>query len=80
MYQRVDDNDRMTDNEASERYPDSYILIHRGSRNSETGTVIYVGDDMGELTSLAYTLDESYYGIVEGLNYRRSLGRVVVGG
>ena len=80
MYQRVDDERRMTDNEACEHYPNSYILIRRDSMYGEIGSVLYVGDNMGELISLSMTLNESICGIVEGLNHRRSLGGVVVGG
>jgi len=80
MYHRVDDEQRLTDIEASEHYPDSYIIVRRDSMHSEAGTVLYVGDNMGELISLSMTLNEPFCGIIEGLNYRRSLGGVVVGG
>ena len=80
MYQRVTDNQRMTDNEAAVHYPDSYIIVRRDSMNSEMGTILYVGDDMGELISVIITQNEQLCGIVEGLNHRRSLGGVVVGG
>ena len=80
MYQRVDDEQRMTDIEASECYPDSYILIRRDSMYGEIGIILYIGDNMGELLSLSMTLDEPICGIVEGLNHQRSLGGIVVGG
>ena len=80
MYQRVDNSQRMTDIEASEYYPDNYIIVCRDSMHSEAGTVIYVGDNMGELISLSMKLDEFHCGILEGLNLRRSLGGVVAGG
>ncbi|MCL1810376.1 MAG: hypothetical protein FWG42_11530 [Clostridiales bacterium] len=80
MYQRIDVEQRMTDNEACEQYPDSYILIRRDSMYGEMGTVLYIGDNMGELISLSMTLNEPICGIVEGLNHHRSLGGVVVGG
>ena len=80
MYQRVNAEQRMTDNEASEHYPDNYILIRRDSMYGEIGTVLYVGDNMGELISLSMTLNEPICGIVDGFNLRRSLGGVVVGG
>ena len=80
MYQRVDDNQRMTDIEATVRYPDSYIIIRRDSMNSETVTVLFVGDSMGELISLIIERNEPFCGIAEGLNLQRSLGGVVVGG
>ena len=80
MYQRVDEEQRMTDNEACEHYPDSYILIRRDSMYGETETVLYIGDTMDELLSLSMTLEDPVCGIVEGLNHQRSLGGVVVGG
>ena len=80
MYQRVENNQRMTDNDACIRYEDSYIVIGRDSMDSEIGAVLYIGDDMGELISLMMEIDEPYCGIVEGLSLRRSLGGVVVGG
>ena len=80
MYQRIEDNRRVTDNDASVHYTDSYILVSRDNMYSEMGTVLYVGDNMGELLSLRLSLNEPYCGIVEGLNLQRSLGGVVVGG
>ena len=80
MYLRIDDEHRMTDNEISEHYPDKFIIVRRDSMNSEVGTVLYIGDNMGELISLSMTLSAPYCGIVEGLNFRRSLGGVVIGG
>ena len=80
MYQRVDESQNMTDNEACVQYPDSYILVHRDSMYDEMGTVLYVGDDMGELLTLRLSINEPFCGIVEGLNLQRSLGGVVVGG
>ena len=46
MYQTTEDSQRMTDNEASERYPDKYILIRWDNTDSETGTVLCVGDNI----------------------------------
>ena len=80
MYQRVDESQSMTDNEACVQYPDSYIAVRWDSMDSEMGTILFVGDDMGELLSLMDELNDAFYGIVEGLNLRRSLGGVVVGG
>ena len=80
MYQKVGNNQRMTDIEASVHYPDSYILVRWESMDSETGTVLYVGDGIGELMSLVTDQNDQFYGVVEGLNLQRSLGGVVVGG
>ena len=80
MYQRIDNNQCMTDIDASVHYTDSYVLVSRENMYSEMGTVLYIGDNMGELLSLRLSLDEPFCGIVEGLNLQRSLGGVVVGG
>ena len=44
MYQRVEDNQRMTMHEASERYPDNYILMQMDDRElyNPTGIVSYM--------------------------------------
>ena len=80
MYQKVEDNQLMTDIEASTHYPDNYIIVRRDSMNSPKGMVLYVGDNMPELISLVMPQNEPFCGIIEGLNHRRSLGGVVVGG
>ena len=80
MYEFVD-NLRMTDMQASERYPNNYIAMRKDSRTSDMGTVLYVGDNQSELFQLVLSLeDQSFCGVIEGLNLRRSLGGVVVGG
>ena len=80
MYQRAKDNQRMTGNEASERYPDSYIIMCMDSMFSEMGTVLYIGDDENEIISLVMQIDEPFCGVIDGLNFGRNLGRVVIGG
>ena len=81
MYERVDDNVRITSNEASLLYPNSYFAMRKESRTSDTGTVLFVGDDKSELIRLILNLDNpNFCGIHEGSNLRRSLGGVVVGG
>ena len=79
MYESVN-NLRMTSNEAAERFPDGYIAMRNDSMFGEMGTVLYVGDNGGELLQLILNLDDSTYcGILEGANLRRSLGGVVTG-
>jgi hypothetical protein len=79
MYEAVD-NLRMTSHEATERYPDGYIAMRHDSMFSETGTVLYVGDNGGELMGLVLGLDDpTYCGILEGANLQRSLGGIVTG-
>jgi hypothetical protein len=83
VYKKIEPALRMTVNEASERYPDSYILFRRDSMNpsNDMGTVLYVGDDGDELFSFARKLDDpTNCGVVEGLNLLCNLGGVVVGG
>ena len=82
MYKKIEPALRMTANEASERYPDSFIIVQMDSRNlsNDMGSILYVGDDGDELFSLVMKLDDpSLYRVVEGLNHRCSLGGIVVG-
>ena len=82
MYKIIEPALRMTSNEASERYPDSYILMRMDSMSpsNDMGTVLYVGDDGDELFSLAVKFDDpTNCGVSEGLNLQRSLGGVVIG-
>ena len=82
MYRKIELAIRMTANEASDRYPDSYIVMQMDSMNlsDEVGTVLYIGDDRSELYDVIISLNQPYCGIVEGLNHQRSLGGIVVGG
>ena len=80
MCQKVENNPRMTDVEASERFPDSYIIMNMDSITSSIGTVLYIGDNEDEIISLVMTLDEPFCGVLIGLNHQHSLGGVVVGG
>ena len=82
MYKKVEPTLRMTSNEASERYPDSYILIRWDSMNpsDDMGTILYISDNGNELFSLVNELDDpTNCGVSEGINLQRSLGGVVVG-
>ena len=73
-------NLRRSDNEASERYPDSYIAMRKDSRTSQMGTVLFVGDNQSELMKLILNLDDSTFcGINIGLNLQCTLGGVVTG-
>ena len=83
MYKKIENSPRMTDNEACEAYPDSYILIQRDSQTtlSQSGIVLYVGDDDDELFSLQVRLPVQFGIVIEGRNIGRrlSLGGLVVG-
>ena len=80
MYERIENNTRMTSIEASERYPNSYIAMRKDSRTSQMGTVLFVGDNQSELLKLILNLDDSTFcGISTGLNLQCTLGGVVTG-
>ena len=81
MYKKIENSARMTDNEACQAYPDKYILMQRDSQNTfeQSGIVLYVGDDFSELFALQVDLPVLSGVVIEGLNFRRSLGGVVVG-
>jgi len=74
-------NIRMSDMEAAEKYPDSYILMQFDDMASNMGTVLAVCDtDREAWEKLALFDDLDILGVVEGMNHRRSLGGIVVGG
>ena len=82
MYQQIEPALRMTSNEASERYPDRFVIMRMDSMNpsNSMGTVLYVGDDSDELYSLIINFDDfSNCGVIEGTYHRCSLGGIVVG-
>jgi hypothetical protein len=79
MYKEIKENQRMTDNEASSLYRDSYIIIRMDSIESDMGTVLFVGDNENELHDVFRGMtDRAYCGIIEGANLLRSMGGVVV--
>ena len=82
MYKRIEPALRMTVNEASERYPDSFIVMQMDSMDltDDVGSVLCVGDNERELYSLIVSLNQPFCGVHEGINLQRSLGGVVVGG
>ena len=82
MYRKLEPALRMTGNEASERYPDSFLVMQMDSMDlsEDVGTVLYVGDNRRELYALITSINKPFCGVVEGLNHQRSLGGVVVGG
>jgi len=82
MYNLIEGNQRMSMHEASERYPDSYILMQRDNSDifDPVGILLYVGDNFDELFDLQVDLPVPFGLVVEGLNHQRSLGGIVVGG
>jgi len=76
MYKKIEGHQHMTTNEASELYPDSYIIMRMDSMDvsNHLGTVLYIGDDSDELFSVLMGLeDSSLCGVIEGLEHRHSL-------
>jgi len=84
MYRLIEENPRMTRNQASEEYPDSYILMQRDNRDTfdPIGVVLYVGDDYDELFSLQVDLPVRLGVVIEGINIssKMTLGDLVVNG
>ena len=82
MYRKLEPAPRMTTHEASERYPDSHILMQMDNirdLSNEMGVALYVGDDGDELFSLQVHLPVPSGLVVEGLHHLHSLGGIVVG-
>ncbi|MDR2166325.1 MAG: hypothetical protein LBE35_00565 [Clostridiales bacterium] len=81
MYRKIDPPIRMNIHEASEHYPDEYILMQRDNRDLflPEGLVLYVGDDVAELYRIQFGNDIPLGIVTEGRNLRRSLGGIVVG-
>lgn len=83
MYRKIENSPHMTDNEACQKYPDSYILMQMNSTDlyEAAGTVLYVGDDFSELFALQIDLPVEDGVVIEGINISRrlSLGGLVVG-
>jgi hypothetical protein len=83
MYKKIEEPPRMTDNEASETYPDYYILMQRDGKKAfeQSGTVLFIGDNDDELFSLQVNIPVLHGVIIEGINITRRLclGGLVVG-
>ena len=84
MYKAVKERLKMTENQASEHYPNSYILMQRDNRDTfdPVGIVLYVGDDFDELFSLQVDLPVNLGIVIEGVNIssRLTLGDLVING
>jgi len=81
MYRKIEPALRMTKNEASERYPDEFIIMQMDNADlsDDVGSVLYVGDNQRELFALVVNIGSPLTGVVMGLNYYRNcLGGVVV--
>ena len=54
MYRKIEENLHMTMHDASERYPDSYLLMQMDDRSmfNPSGIVLFVGDNGDELFSI----------------------------
>ena len=83
MYKKIEGSPHMTMHEASECYPDNYILMQMDESNmlNPAGIVLYIGDDGDELFSLQVNQPVAQGIVFEGTNLqiRHSLGGIVVG-
>jgi hypothetical protein len=81
MYKKIENSTRMTRNETSETYPDSYILFQKDTKEmfDPTGTILYAGDNFDELFALQVKLPGSMNVVIEGANIssRLTLGDLV---
>ena len=81
MYKKIEGSPRMTMHEASEHYPDNYILLQMEDdfMLSPVGIVLYIGDNHSELFALQVDLPVPRGTVFEGLNLQRrySLGGIV---
>jgi hypothetical protein len=67
--------------DAESIYPDSYILMRTDTLESDTGRVLFIGDERDELYKAMDTLlDDTNCVILEGLKRQLYLGGVVVCG
>ena len=82
MHKKIEPALHMTRNEASERYPDSFIIMQMNSMDlsDDVGAVLYVGEDQNEMFALVAKLGLPFSGIVQGINHLCNLGGVVVSG
>ena len=82
MYKKIEGSPSLIDNEICVKYPDNFILIRRDTKGLNIiGKVLFIGDDYDELSDMIPMLDEpSRCIVIEGINYRRSLGGLVVNG
>ena len=78
MYKEI--NQRMTSVDASEKFPDSYIIMRMDGFESDIGTVLFTGKNKNELRAILRGLENQMFcGIIEGVNFGRNcIGGVVV--
>ena len=84
MYKKAEGSPRMTRNQASERYPDSYALMQMDEEYmlNPVGRILYVGDDGDELFSVQVNQPVQNGIVIEGIDLQRrySLGGVIAVG
>lgn len=79
MYQGFETTVRMTDIEASETYPNNYIIMRMDDYVSDMGTVIGIGDTEEETYEALRNLENpAFCGVMEGVRLQCTLGGVVV--
>jgi hypothetical protein len=81
VYKELTASSKLTVNEASEQYPDNFILMRMDSLNisDPTGLVLYVGDNGDELFDLQVQAGIPNGLVVDGMNRQQSLGGIFVG-
>ena len=82
MYKKIEKSPNVTMHEASEFYPDKYILLQMNEAYmlNPAGIVLYVGDDFSELFALQVDLPVPNGIVFDGINLQRrySVGGLVV--
>ena len=77
VYRKLEPALRMTNIDASERFPDEYFIIRLDNQKAlnQMGTVLYVGNDGEELFGLALRFDDpTNCRVSEGTNLQRAWG------
>jgi hypothetical protein len=81
MYTKIEEKQRIHQNEAASLYPKNYIVMRFEDMETQIGKVLYVCDTESEAVAQILGLDDQMYcGCFEGAYLRRSMGGVVVGG
>jgi hypothetical protein len=80
MYTKIEEKQRIHQNEAASLYPKSYIVMRFEDMESQIGEILYACDTEDEALTQIFGLDDrTLCGYIEGSYLRRRLGGVVVG-
>ncbi|MDR0220830.1 MAG: hypothetical protein LBI54_05430 [Lachnospiraceae bacterium] len=81
MYTKIEEKQRIHQNDASVLYPNSYIVMRFEDMESQIGEMLYACDTEDEALTQIFELDDrTLCSYIEGQTLRRSMGGVVVGG